>query len=55
MYVWADSRVNPATPPFSKASDHRPLPTEGGGSPWGPAVSVMAHLCGRAPATADGW
>lgn len=39
----------------SKASDHGPLPAEGGGPPWGPAVSVMAHLCGRAPATADGW
>lgn len=66
--VRADGRVNPPplprhTPPLltspilflpSKASDHGPLPAEGGGPPWGPAVSVMAHLCGRAPATADG-
>lgn len=56
--VWADSRVNPENlplfPPLLKASDHGPLPTEGGGPPWGPAVSVMAHLCGCAPAAADG-
>ncbi len=60
----ADSRVNflplplppPPPPPLSplKASDHGPLPAEGGGPPWGPAVSVMAHLCGCSPTAADG-
>lgn len=60
--VWADSRVNPTTPtsthltpPVLQASDHGPLPAEGGGPPWGPAVSVMAHLSGCASAAADGW